>query len=68
MNSAYFLLFGKNRRFVKKMFDTRLTFTVTWCKKFYSNLGCRIFLGPNIPTREKSSQILPNGHKLYQMA
>jgi hypothetical protein len=32
--------------------------------------GCQIFLGPNIPRREKYNkwpQTIPNGHKLYQM-
>jgi hypothetical protein len=33
--------------------------------------GCQIFLGPNIPKREKYNkwpQTIPNGHKVYQMA
>jgi hypothetical protein len=37
---------------------------------FYSNQGCQIFLGPNIPKREKYTkrpQTIQNIYKLYQM-
>jgi hypothetical protein len=33
--------------------------------------GCQIFLGPNIPKREKYTKwpkTIPSGHTLYQMA
>jgi hypothetical protein len=63
---------GVHRVFLGRMVANSVLENNVWNRFWVTTTyqGCQIFLGPNIPKREKHThwpQTIPNGHILYQM-